>query len=43
MKPPDWIHLPGMALALGVGSSWDLYAMATDPGAGAVFMDELFG
>jgi len=42
MRRPDWIHLPGTALALGVGGLWYVTAIRMDPEAGRIFFAELF-
>lgn len=41
MRRPDWIHLPGLLLALAVGGWWYAAAIGLDPEAKSVFADEL--
>ncbi len=42
MRKPDWIHIPGVALALVIGGWWYAVAMMLDSSASGVFFSELF-
>jgi len=42
MRVPDWIHLPGVAIAAITGGWWYASAIALDPQALNVFISELF-
>ncbi|MBI3735368.1 phospholipid carrier-dependent glycosyltransferase [Candidatus Sumerlaeota bacterium] len=43
MRAPDWIHIPGALIASIVGGWWFLTAMAIDPSAAKVFIEEMIG
>lgn len=41
LRRPDWIHLPGLALALAIGGWWFVAAVTIDRSAADVFLEEL--